>query len=181
MNISGVAGRYAQALFDLAREEGEVERLGEELGALSRAIAESPELSRFLKSPLHDAATQAAALDAILDRLKASPLTRNFVNLVARNRRLAHLAEIIAAFQAMTAAARGEVRVQVTSAAKLTATQQKKIARALKDALGAEVQVENEIDPSIIGGLVVRAGSRMVDTSVKTRLNTLKSILKGAR
>ncbi len=181
MKISGVAGRYAQALFDLAAQDAAVESLGSELGALARAISESPELARVLKSPLHDAAAQTAALDAIMDRLGFSALTRNFVHLVARNRRLAHLAEMIAAFQAMAAAARGEVQVQVTSASPLTATQQKKVTQALKAALGSDVRIENEIDPSILGGLIVRAGSRMVDTSVKTRLNTLKSILKGAR
>ncbi len=176
---SGVAARYARALFELAAESGDTDAIAADLEKLEEAIGKSTDLARLIESPLFDAETQIAGLDAVMEALGIGGLTANFVRLVAQNRRLAVLPAMIEAYRALVAERRGEIRVRVTSAAKLTAAQAKKVTAALKEALGSEVHIENEVDPSIMGGLVVRAGSRMIDTSVKTRLNTLKSMLKG--
>lgn len=178
--LSGVPGRYAQALFDLARDAGGIEKVGADLDALDALIAKSDELAAFIASPLYDAADQEAGLDALMKKTGTGALTANFVRLAARNRRLALLPDMIAAYRALMTSMRGELSAEVTSAAQLSAAQLKKIAGALKGALGSDVQIENTVDPSIMGGLVVRVGSRMIDTSVKTRLNTLKMMLKGA-
>ncbi len=178
--LSGVPGRYAQALFELAEESGEIEKVGRDLDALDGLIAESEALARFIASPLHDTADQTAGVEALMKKLGTGALTREFVRLVAANRRLAMLPAMIAAFRALLAQRRGEVSAEVTSAAELTSAQLKKIAAALKDALGSDVQISNTVDPAIMGGLVVRVGSRMIDTSLRTRLNTLKMMLKGA-
>ncbi len=176
---SGVAARYARALFELAAESGDTDGVAADLEKLGEAVEKSADLARLIESPLFDADEQIAGLDAIMDKLGIGALAANFVRLVAQNRRLALLPAMIEAYRTLVAERRGEIRVRVTSAAKLTATQEKKVTAALKEALGSEVLIENEVDPSIMGGLVVKAGSRMIDTSVKTRLNTLKSMLKG--
>ncbi|HHN72541.1 MAG TPA: F0F1 ATP synthase subunit delta [Thermopetrobacter sp.] len=172
--------RYARALFALAGEEGVTEGVGEDLEALAGAIDAAPDLARFIASPLHDAKTQIAVLDAIMEKLGTGPLVRRFVHVVAGNRRLALLPQMIAAWRAIIARARGEIHAEVTSASPLTAAQMRKVEKALREALDSEVQIANEVDPSLIGGLVVKIGSRMIDTSLRTRLNTLKSLLKGA-
>ena len=176
---SGVAARYARALFELAEESGETDTVAADLEKLGEAIGKSSDLARLIASPLFGADEQIAGLDGVMEKLGVGPLTANFVRLAARNRRLALLPDMIGAYRALVAERRGELHVRVTSAARLTAAQAKKVTAALKEALGSEVLIENEVDPSIMGGLVVRAGSRMIDTSVKTRLNTLKSMLKG--
>ncbi len=178
--LPGVAVRYAQALFGLAKEAGETEKTGADLERLGQLLEQSDDLARFIASPLLDKRAQAQGLAAVMEKLEAGKLARDFVQLVAVKGRLALLPEMIAAYQALMAQERGEVSALVTSAAKLTAAQEKKIAEALKAALGKDVQIENAIDPSILGGLIVRVGSRMIDTSIKTRLNTLKTMLKGA-
>ncbi len=180
MTVSGVSARYARALFDLARESGEVEKVRDDLIRLGELIAGADGLARFIASPLHDAEEQIGGLTAVLEKMGASPLTINFIGTVTKNRRLPLLPEMIRAYEALVAGMKGEISARITSAARLTAAQNKKIASALKAALGSEVKIENIVDPSIMGGLVVRVGSRMIDTSIKTRLNTLKMMLKGA-
>ena len=178
--VSGVSARYAQALFDLARDSGETERVRTDLIKLGELIAGSDDLARFIASPLYDAEEQIGGLAGVLEKMKASQLTIDFVKTVTRNRRLPLLPEMIEAYRALVTQMNGEITAQIISAAKLTAAQNKKIASALKSALGSSVKIENTVDPSIMGGLVVRVGSRMIDTSIKTRLNTLKMMLKGA-
>lgn len=179
-NIPQVALRYARALYDLAEEAGETEKVDADLAALEKALSESAELARFVASPLHDAATQEAGIEAVLSALDAGDLVRRFVRVLARNRRLSLLPQMIAGWRRILSEARGEVTARVISAARLTAAQQKKIAQALAESLSGKVHIENEVDPSLIGGLVVKVGSRMIDTSIRTRLNTLKTLLKGA-
>ncbi len=179
-NIPQVALRYARALFDLAEEAGETEAVDADLARLDAALAETPELARFVASPLHDAATQAGALEAVLKALGAGDLVQRFMQVLARNRRLALLPQMIAAWRQILAQERGEVTAQIVSATKLTKAQQKKIEEALAETLSGKVHIENEVDPSLIGGLVIKVGSRMIDTSIRTRLNTLKTLLKGA-
>ena len=177
--LSGVPARYAQALFALAKEAGKVDEVGEDLEKLAALIDGSEELERFIASPLYDVAEQIAGLDALMDKLGLGDMATNFVRLVASNRRLAFLPDMIDAYRALVSDLRGEVTAEVTSAAKLTAAQSKKVATTLKKALGRDVQIENTVNQDIMGGLVVRVGSRMIDTSLKTRLNTLKTMLKG--
>jgi len=179
-NIPQVALRYARALFDLAEEAGETGRVDEDLARLDAALAESPALARVVASPLLDAASQGGALAAVLEALGAGELVQRFVQVLARNRRLALLPQMIAAWRHILAQARGEVTARIVSATRLTKTQQKTIETALAEALSGKVHIENEVDPSLIGGLVVTVGSRMIDTSIRTRLNTLKTLLKGA-
>jgi len=178
--LPGVAVRYAQALFDLAREAGETEKTGADLEKLGQLVEMSDDLARFIASPLLDKHAQADGLAAVMKKIKAGGLAADFTRFVAMQGRLALLPEMIAAYRALMAQERGEVSAVVTSAARLTAAQKNKVAAALKAALGKDVQIENAIDPSILGGLIVRVGSRMIDTSIKTRLNTLKTMLKGA-
>ena len=179
-NISEAAMRYAQALHSLAEEQGQEDAVGADLDALAKALSESEELMRFIKSPLHDAATQERGMTAIMDKLGTGALARRLVLLLIRNRRLALLPEVIAAWRAIVARKQGAVTAVVVSAKALTAAQKKKVEAALKKALGGNVSIENEVDPELIGGLVVRVGSRMIDTSIRTRLNSLKAVLKGA-
>ncbi len=179
-NISEAAMRYAQALQSLAEEQKQEDAVSADLDALSDALAASDELRRFIHSPLHDAAAQQRGMTAILEKLGSGELTRRLTLLLIRNRRLALLPEIIAAWRVIVARKKGAVTAVVISAKALTATQKKKVETALKKALGGSVSIENEVDPELIGGLVVRVGSRMIDTSIRTRLNSLKAVLKGA-
>jgi F-type H+-transporting ATPase subunit delta len=137
------------------------------------------ELTGFIASPLYGASAQIAVLGALMKKLKSTDLTIRFVHLVAKNRRLGFLPHMIKEYQGLVAHMRGEITAEVTSAIKLSATQNKKIATALKKSLGQAVQIKNTIDPQIMGGLIVRIGSKMIDTSLKSRLNTLETTLKG--
>ena len=176
---SGVSARYAQALFELAEEAGEIDKVGRDLASLAGLVENSDELADFIASPLYGASVQISALDGLMKKLKVSDLTARFVRLVAKNRRLGSLPPIIKAYQGLVAHMRGEVTAEVTSAVKLTQVQNKKIAATLKKSLGQAVQIKNTVDPEIMGGLIVRIGSRMIDTSLKSRLNTLETTLKG--
>lgn len=177
---SPTALRYARALFALAEERSAADAIGEELAALDELIAGNDELRRLIANPLIDAARQRAVFDDILKKAKASRLLADFVRVVIGNRRLALLPAMIAAYAHLQAEARGETTAEVTSAVELTAGQERKIAALLKEALGNEVRLENRVDPAILGGLVLRIGSRMIDASLRTRLHGLKTTLKGA-
>lgn len=172
--------RYARALFALAEERGATDAIGDELTALGELIAGHDELRRLIANPLIDAVRQQAVFDAILKKAKASELLVNFVRVVIRNRRLALLPAMITAYAHLQAEARGETAAEVTSAVELSAGQERKIAALLKEALGNEVRLENRVDPAILGGLVLRIGSRMIDASLRSRLQGLKTTLKGA-
>lgn len=175
---SGVAGRYALALFELAKEERALDLVEGDLDRFSRALDASKDLMRLVKSPVFSAGEQGRALDAVLDTLKIGGLTKNFLLLVARNRRLFAVPAMISAFRAMLARERGETSASVTAAAKLTETQVTALKQALKAALGKEIMLEERVDPTLLGGLVVKVGSRMIDTSLRTRLNSLKIAMK---
>ena len=175
---SGVAGRYATALFELAKEEAELEKVAADLSRLNEALDAFADMKRLVKSPVFSAEEQGRALAAILDKLEIEGLTKNFLLLVAKNRRLFATPDMIRAFRAMLARERGETSATVTSAAKLTDTQITALKQALKAALRQEVMLDEQIDPSLIGGLIVKVGSRMIDTSLRTRLNSLKIAMK---
>lgn len=178
--VSGVAGRYARALFDLAKEAGVIEPVARDLQDLGRLIDESPDLRRLVKSPIFDRHAQAAVMTALLEKAGAHELTRKFVGLVAENRRLAALDAIIRAYAALVARHRGEVSAEVVSAHALTDAQLAKLTDTLKAATGSDVRISTRTDATLLGGLTVRLGSRMVDTSLRTKLNRLKLAMKEA-
>lgn len=175
---SGVAGRYATALFELAKEQEALEQVAVELTRFNEALDAFEDLTRLVKSPVFSAEEQGRALAAILEKLEIEGLTRNFLLLVAKNRRLFATPDMIRAFRAMLARERGETSASVTAASKLTEAQVSALKQALKAALGKEVMLEERVDPALIGGLVVTVGSRMVDTSLRTKLNSLKIAMK---
>lgn len=175
---SGVAGRYATALFELAKEEKALDAVAGELGRFSEALDASPDLARLVKSPVFSAEEQARALEAVLGKIGIEGLTRNFLLLTARNRRLFAVPDMISAFRAMLARERGETSASVIAASKLTETQVTALKQALSAALGKKVLLDERVDPSLLGGLIVKVGSRMIDTSLRTRLNSLKIAMK---
>ena len=176
--VSGVAGRYATALFELALEANALDQIAADLDLFNQALDASPDLARLVKSPVFSAEEQGRALDAVLAKLKIAGLTRNFLLLAAKNRRLFAVPGMIGAYRAMLARHRGETSATVTAAAKLTEAQVTALKQALKAALGKDVLLEERIDASLLGGLVVKVGSRMIDSSLRTRLNSLKVAMK---
>ena len=176
--VSGVAGRYASALFELALEGGALDSVAADLDRFSAALDASTDLARLVNSPVFTAGEQGRALAAILGELKIEGLTRNFLLLVAKNRRLFAARDTIRGFRAMLARHRGEMSASVTSASKLTEAQATALKQALKAALGKDVSLDQRVDASLLGGLVVKVGSRMIDTSLRTRLNSLKVAMK---
>jgi F-type H+-transporting ATPase subunit delta len=177
--LSGVAERYAAALFDLALEEAAVEAVEEDLKTLQAFLDESADLKRLVFSPVFSAEEQERAIGAVADRADVSALTGNLVRLMARNRRLFALPGVIRAYLARLAEHRGEVTAEVVSAKPLSDEQAEEIKAALKERLGKDVAMEARVDPAILGGLIVRVGSRMIDTSIRTKLTNMKTHLKG--
>ncbi len=175
---SGVAGRYATALFELALEQKALEQVADDLNRFDEALDAFDELVRLVKSPVFTAEEQGRALAAILEQLKIDGLTKNFLLLVAKNRRLFATPDMIRAFRAMLARHRGEMSASVTAATKLTESQVTALKQALQAALGQKIMLEERVDPDLLGGLVVKVGSRMVDTSLRTKLNSLKVAMK---
>lgn len=178
--VSGLAGRYATALFELADADGALDQVAQDLGALGGMIAESDEFRRMLRSPVLSRDAQSRALDAIAEKAGFSSLTRRFVGLVAANRRLFALERMIGAYRTLLARHRGEISAEVTSATPLKDSQVDALRTALKSAVGSDVDLTTEVDPSLIGGLVVRVGSRMVDSSLRSKLQRLQLVMKGA-
>lgn len=178
---SGVAGRYALALFELAEEAGSLDEVRADLNGLGSALKTSDDLKRLVANPVFSREDQGRAMAAVLDKAGANALTKNFIALVARKRRLGMLKDMIKAYDTLLADKRGEVTAEVTSAHKLKAEQIKKLKAALKASLGREVQVETSIDQSLLGGLIVKVGSRMIDSSLRTKLSKLKIAMKEAR
>ena len=176
---SGVAGRYASALFDLAREENRISEVEEDLGKFQRMYDESADLVRLIRSPVIPADEQSRALILILSRAGVSPLTQNFFKLIARNRRLFAAPDMVRAYRAFAARSRGEVAAEVTSAHPLNDALARDLRDALKASVGKDVRLSTKVDPSLLGGLIVKLGSRMVDTSLRTKLASLKLSLKG--
>ena len=177
---TGVAPRYASALFELADESGQLDKVAQDLRAINDAITDVQDLQRLVRSPVISRREAGAAMGVFLENAKANKLTCNFVGLVASNRRLFALQAMIRAYLDKLSARRGEVTAEVTSAIKLTKKQTDSIASGLKTAVGTNVSVNVQIDSSLIGGLVIKMGSRMIDSSVKTKLSKLKLALKGA-
>jgi len=176
--VSGVAQRYASALLDLAEADGVTADVERDLTAFEGMIAESEDLVRLVKSPVFSVEEQLAALSTLLDKAGMSGLAANFVKLAARNRRLFVLPDMIKAFRALLAEKRGEETAEVTSAAALSDEHVAALKEALASTTGKTVNIVANVDPALIGGLVVKVGSRMIDTSLRTKLNSLKFAMK---
>ncbi len=172
--LAGVAGRYASALFELAQEERQLEQVEQDLTTFQQLLNESEDLRRLVRSPVFSSDEQLAAISAVLDRVGIGGLAGNFLKLAARNRRLFALPDMIKAFHAMCARARGEVEADVISAFPLKDEQMQELKNALKGSVGKDVKVHLKVDPKLLGGLVVKIGSRMIDSSLRTKLNSLK-------
>ncbi|MBI1237703.1 MAG: F0F1 ATP synthase subunit delta [Alphaproteobacteria bacterium] len=179
-NSDSLAGRYANALYELAQEEGQTDAVGRDLAMIRQMIAESEDLRRLVRSPVFSREEQGRAIGALLERAGVSALTHRFVLFVASQRRLFALADMARAFAALVAMARGEMTAEVTSAQPLNPTQIASLKASLKAAYGRDVSLETRVDPGLIGGLIVQAGSRMVDSSIRTKLANLAIAMKGA-
>ena len=179
LGATGLAARYAAALFDLAEEKGHLDRVAGDLGRLGGMVEDSADLRRLIRSPLTPREDQHAGLDAVLAKASIGPLARNFVALVTRNRRLAQLPDMIVAFRARLALHAGEITAEVASAKPLTKAQADTLVGQLKTALGCPVVVRTSVDPALLGGLVVKVGSRMIDSSLRSRLARMRTAMKG--
>ncbi len=177
-HISGVAERYASSLFELALEAGSVAETGRDLDRLQAMLDDSADLKRLVASPVFTAEDQTRALLAVCEKAGIQGLVANFLKVVAGNRRLFALPGMIAAFRIIAARHRGEVSAEVTSAHALSEAQVNELKQALKGVTGKDVAVNVTVDPSILGGLIVKVGSRQIDTSLRTKLSTLKLALK---
>lgn len=180
LSVGGLAGRYAAALFELADEQKALDQVAADLTGLKQIITESADLQRLLRSPLYGRDAQERALGAVLDQAGVSALTKRFALVVAKNRRLYAFSGMINAFLAELARRRGEVTAKVTVARALSAEQAAQLEESLRKAVGGKVKVDTHIDESLIGGLIVQVGSRMIDGSVKTKLQKLQHAMKGA-
>lgn len=173
-----MAGRYATALFELALDNNAIDAVRGDLDRFDGLISESSDLARLVRSPAFTAEEQTRALGAVLGQAGIGGLAGNFLKLVASNRRLFAVRDMIKAFRALVARHKGEVTAEVTVADALSDSRLAEIKAALNAATGKDVQVDVKIDPAIIGGLIVKLGSRMVDSSLRTRLNALKHAMK---
>jgi F-type H+-transporting ATPase subunit delta len=178
---SGMAGRYATALFELALEQKAVDAVKGDLERFDALIAGSEDLRRLVRSPVFGAEEQARALAAVLEKAGIGGLAANFLLLVVRNRRLFAVRNMIRAYRALVARHKGEVTAQVTVAQALSDAHLAALKDALKSVTKQEVEVDLTVDPAIIGGLVVKVGSRMVDSSLRTKLNAIRFAMKEAR
>ena len=176
---SGVAGRYASALFDLAKEADALDSIAQDLKGLKAMLVDSSELSDLATSPLYSREQQAAAMEAVLTSAGAQELTRNFVGVVIQNRRLFVILDVIGAFAALLANHRGEMNAEVVSPRPLSDAQLEALRGALANALHSDVVIETSVDETLLGGLVVRVGSRMIDSSLRTKLDNMQLAMKG--
>lgn len=177
-SVSGVSGRYATALFELARDEKSVDAVKADLDRFEALLTESPELKRLVRSPVFSAETQLKALTAVLEKSGISGVAANFLKVLTANRRLFAVSDVIRAFGALVAKFKGEATADVTVAERLTDKHLDALKTALKSVTGKDVVLNLKVDPSIIGGLVVKLGSRMVDSSLRTKLNSIKHAMK---
>jgi F-type H+-transporting ATPase subunit delta len=179
-SVSGVSGRYATALFELARDEKSIDAVRADLDRFDALLNDSADLKRLVRSPVFSADAQSRALNAVLDRAGISGISANFLKVLTANRRLFAVAEMIRAFRALVAKFRGEASADVTVAETLSDKNLDALKTALKSVTGKDVTLNVKVDPSIIGGLVVKLGSRMVDSSLRTKLNSIKHAMKEA-
>jgi len=175
---TGVAARYATAVFGLAKEAKKLPAVEKDLDALAAALEESTELGDLISNPVYTRDQQAGAIGAIAKKMKLSPTMANTLGLMASKRRLFVLPQLIATIKDMIAEEKGEVTADVTAAKALTKAQQDKLAKTLKASVGKDVKINVSVDKSLIGGLIVKVGSRMIDSSIKSKLSNLQNAMK---
>jgi F-type H+-transporting ATPase subunit delta len=176
-----MAGRYASALFELALEEKALDAVKTDLEKFDALMADSPELERLVRSPVFSADDKLKALSAILDKAGIKGIATNFLRVITTNRRLFAVRDVIRGFRALVAKHKGEVSADVTVAEQLSDKNLAALKSALNSVTGKDVDLNVKVDPAIIGGLVVKLGSRMIDTSLRTKLNSIKYAMKEAR
>ena len=179
--IGGIADRYATALYELADEARALDAVAEDLRGLGALIDESAELQKLVRSPLIEREVKASAMAAILERAGAGDAVRRFVGVVAANGRLFALPEMIKRYLAELSRRRGEVTAEVTTARALNDAQRAELDRALAQAVGSKIAVDVKVDPALLGGMVVRVGSRMIDASIRSKLERMQLAMKGAQ
>ncbi|HEV7636267.1 MAG TPA: F0F1 ATP synthase subunit delta [Bradyrhizobium sp.] len=179
-SVSGVSGRYATALFELARDEKSIDAVKADLDSFDVMLNESADLKRLVRSPVFSADAQSKALTAVLDRAGIAGIAAKFLKVLTANRRLFIVGDVIRAFRALVANFKGEATAEVTVAEALSDRNLDALKTALKSVTGKDVALNVKVDPSIIGGLVVKLGSRMVDSSLRTKLNSIKHAMKEA-
>ena len=175
---SGVAKRYAKAIFGLAKEDKKIESLSTDLTSMGDALHISEELNQLISSPVYNRLDQENAILAISDRMGLSDLMKSSLGLLAMKRRLNILPTLIEEVKAYIAEDKGEVTVNVTSASTLSNTQTKDLTKSLEKTIGKEIKIEAIIDESLIGGLIVKVGSKMIDSSIRSKLANLQNIMK---
>ena len=175
---SGVSGRYATALFEIARDAKKVDRVEADLTALEAALAESKDFRDVIASPIHTRAEQTAAMAALAKKMQLDPEVSSTIGLLAANRRLFVLPAMISDVKSLIADHRGEVTAQVTSASELSDDQRRALSETLRSSVGKDIKVDVTVDRSLIGGMVVKVGSRMIDTSIRSKLVNLQNVMK---
>ena len=184
MEISGgirasLAGRYASALFDLARDQRQIDAVGRSLEALSQALVDSKDFAELVESPLVSRDEAAKALGAIAPQLNLDPITTNFLGVLARNGRKNQLRPVIRAFRRLASEHRGETVAEIVTARPLNDDQIERLKSQLRARAGRDVNIDASVDPSILGGIVVKLGSQRIDASIRTKLNRLAQAMKG--
>ena len=179
-SVSGVSGRYATALFELARDEKSIDAILADLNQFDALLSDSADLKRLVRSPVFSAEVQMKGLDAVMDKAGISGTSAKFLRVLTANRRLFAVSDVIRAFRALVANFKGEATAEVTVAEQLNDRNLDALKAALKTVTGKDVALNVKVDPSIIGGLVVKLGSRMVDSSLRTKLNSIKHAMKEA-
>lgn len=178
--VSGVAGRYAAALFELTEEQKKLDEVAADVATIRELLAESADLRRLVASPVIGRDDQGRAVVAVLEKAGVSELTCNFVGVVARNRRLFALDSMCVGYRELLAGRRGEITAEIMTAQPLTDGQRESLEQELRAAMGSKVTLDTRVDETLLGGMIVKVGSRMVDSSLRTKLQRLELSLKGA-
>ena len=173
-----IAGRYAQAVFDIAKDEGGIDALAQQTADLDAALQGSPELRDLISSPIYSRDDQGRAIAALAGKMGLGPVLSNTLQLMARNRRLFVLPQLVARLSALIAEARGEMTADVVSAVALNDEQQQRLVATLSEKTGKTVKLNTRVDETLIGGMIVKLGSKMIDSSVRSKLASLQNVMK---
>ena len=176
---ASLAGRYASALFDLARDQRQIDSVGRSLDALSQALVDSKDFAELASSPLVSRDEAGKAFAAIAPQIGLDPITANFLGVLARNGRKGELRNVIRAFRRLASEHRGETTAEVVTARPLNDDQIGALKTQLRARAGRDVAIDASVDPNILGGIVVKLGSQQIDASIRTKLNRLASAMKG--
>lgn len=179
-HMSGISGRYALAVFELALEEKSLEAVERDFAAIKAMISQSADLARFVRAPVFNRREQVNGMAAILDKMGAGPLATRFVLLLAAKRRLFVLLDAIRDFEGLLARQRGEIDAEVASARPLNESETAELKRVLKSKFGRDPQLAARVDPTLLGGLIVKVGSRMIDSSLRAKLNGVRAAMRGS-